>query len=123
MSHIVSIQTEVRDAAALQAACERLRLPQPAQETVQLFSDQATGMTVRLPGWRYPVVCNLENGSMKYDNFDGVWGSEQELGRLLQSYAVCKTQIEARKQGHLVIEHPLADGSIRLVIQVGGGAA
>jgi hypothetical protein len=123
MSHIVNIQTEVRDAAALQAACERLRLPHPAHETVQLFSEQATGLTVRLPGWRYPVVCNLESGSVKYDNFGGVWGSEQELGRLLQSYAVCKTQIEARKQGHLVSEQPLADGSIRLVIQVTGGAA
>ena len=38
-------------------------------------------------------------------------------------YAVEKARIEARRQGHSVTEQPLADGSIKLTIQVGGGAA
>jgi hypothetical protein len=58
MSHIVTITTEVRDPAALRAACRQLHLPEPTHETVQLFSSQATGHAVQLPGWRYPVVCD-----------------------------------------------------------------
>jgi hypothetical protein len=50
------------------------------------------------------------------------WGAQQELDRFLQAYAVERTRIEARRQGHSVTEQPLADGSIKLTIHVGGGA-
>ena len=39
------------------------------------------------------------------------------------SVAVEKARIEARKRGHTVTEQSLADGSIKLTIQVTGGAA
>ena len=51
------------------------------------------------------------------------WGEQQELDQFLQSYAVEKAKIEARKQGHSVTEQQLQDGSVKLTIQVGGGAA
>ena len=50
------------------------------------------------------------------------WGNQKELNRFLQIYAAEKTRIEAHKKGHSVIEHALADGSIKLTIQVGGAA-
>jgi hypothetical protein len=34
-----------------------------------------------------------------------------------------KAKIEARKRGHSVFEQPLADGSIKLTIQVAGGVS
>ena len=74
MSHVVIIETEVRDAAAVEAACQRLGLPQPTQGTTRLFSGEATGLAVQLPGWHYPVVCELATGQLKYDNFSGRWG-------------------------------------------------
>ena len=123
MSHIVEITTEVRDAAAVEAACRRLGLASPTTGTAQLFSDTATGLLVALPDWHYPVVCDLANGTLRYDNFGGRWGAPQELDRFLQAYAVEKARSEARKRGHSVSEHLLADGSIRLSIQVAGGAA
>ena len=73
MSHIVTIKTQVRDEAATSAACQRLGLPQPVQETVHLFSQQASGLAVRLPGWNYPVVCNLASGQLQFDNYGGQW--------------------------------------------------
>jgi hypothetical protein len=76
-----------------------------------------------LPGWNYPVVCDTANGQLKFDNFQGHWGDRKELDRFLQAYAVEKSRIEARKNGHTVTEQPLADGSIKLTIQVAGGAA
>jgi hypothetical protein len=39
-----------------------------------------------------------------------------------QSYACEKAKIEARKQGYAVTEQALADGSIRLTVQVGGAS-
>lgn len=118
MSHIVQIQTEIRDPAALAAACQRLKLPQPVHRTVRLFSEEATGLAVELPGWRYPVVCHLESGQLQYDNYEGRWGEQRHLDKLKQFYAVEKTRIEAWRRGHTVIEQPLADGSIRLSVQL-----
>lgn len=123
MSHIVQIQTEVRDAAALQAACQRLGLSQPNHRRVRLFSAEATGLAVELPGWRYPVICDVASGQLQFDNFGGHWGNQKELDRLLQAYACEKAKIEARRRGHSVTEQQLADGSIKLTIQVAGGAA
>ena len=120
MSHIVTIETEVRDVGALRAACHRLGLTEPVLETTRLFSGEATGYCVRLPDWRYPVVCNIESGQVKFDSFAGRWGQQCELDRLMQAYAVERTKIEARRKGHTVTEQSLAGGSIKLTVQVGG---
>ena len=102
MSHIVEIETQVRDPAAVHAACQRLKLAIPSYQTVQLFSDRETGLTVQLPGWTYPVVCNTASGQLKFDNFEGRWGDQRELDRFLQAYAIEKARIEAQKRplGH-----------------------
>ena len=55
MSHIVRIQTQVKDAAAVRAACQRLNLPAPVQGKVKLFSGEVEGLAVQLPDWVYPV--------------------------------------------------------------------
>jgi hypothetical protein len=51
LSHIVQIQTEVGDPAAVHAACRRLGLPEPVHGSAQLFSGEATGLLVKLPDW------------------------------------------------------------------------
>ncbi|QDV19510.1 hypothetical protein Pan153_41760 [Gimesia panareensis] len=120
MSHIVQIQTEIRDPVAIHAACQRLKLPPPVQGEFQLFNSTATGWAVQLRNWRYPVVCDVKTDQLAYDNFEGRWGDCRELDRFLQGYAVEKAKLEARKQGHTVREQPQEDGSIRLKIQAGG---
>jgi len=122
MSHIVEIKTEVRDEAAVQAACTRLQLPTPESKTVRLFSATATGLCVQLPGWSYPVVANLQTGALQYDNYGGHWGEQSRLNQFLQAYAVEKAKIEARKKGHSASETRLHDGSIRVTVRVGGAA-
>ena len=122
MSHIVEIKTEIRDPVAIRAACQRLTLPEPVFGEVKLFSTSATGWAVRLPEWKYPVVCDVNTATIAYDNYEGRWGDLKHLHRFLQGYAVEKAKLEARKKGHSVFEQPLSDGSIRLTIQVGGAA-
>jgi hypothetical protein len=122
MSHLVTIQTQIRDLAALTAACRRLGLAPPTQGTAQLYSGQASGLLVNLPDWQYPVVIDTAAGTARYDNFGGNWGSQSHLDRLIQAYAVEKARIEARRAGHDLTEQALPDGSIKLTIQVGGVA-
>ncbi|MCR9293641.1 MAG: DUF1257 domain-containing protein [bacterium] len=118
MSHIVSIRTEIRDELAVKSACSRLHWPQPVMGKHQLFSSQVEGLGVEAPGWRYPIVCNLQSGELCYDNYEGRWGDTLQLDRLKQSYAIEKTKIEARRQGRFVTEKQLADGSVELTVQV-----
>jgi hypothetical protein len=122
LSHVVEIQTEVRDPTAVAAACRRLGLPEPVHGTAKLFSGEASGLLVKLPDWLYPAVVHVETGKVEFDNFGGAWGRQEHLDRFLQRYALEKAAIEARKRGHSVVEQALADGSIKLTITVGGGS-
>ncbi len=120
MSHIVTILTEVRDQAAVEAACHRLKLPVPTHRIVQLFSGSATGLAVELPDWRYPLVCDLPKGELHYDNFNERWGEKRHLDSFLQAYAIERTRIECHRQGYTITEQPLEDGSVKLSVNVGG---
>ena len=122
LSHIVEIKTEIRDEAAVKAACVRLQVPTPEHKTVRLFNATATGLCVQLSGWSYPVVANLATGQLSYDNYNGHWGEQKHLNAFLQAYAVEKAKIEARKKGHSCSETRLEDGSIRVTVKVGGAA-
>jgi hypothetical protein len=116
MSHLVTIETKLHDPAAVAAACTRLGLAAPVQGTAQLFTGEATGLLVQLPGWQYPAVIDTLTGSVRYDNFNGHWGEQAQLSRFLQSYAVEKAKAEARKRGFTVSEQSLENGSIKLQI-------
>jgi hypothetical protein len=73
MSHIVTIEAEARDPAAVAAACRRLGLPAPVAGTAKLFDGEAAGLLVRLPGWLYPAVVDPATGRIRYDNYGGAW--------------------------------------------------
>ena len=122
LSHIVTIQTEVRDATAVRSACRRLHLTEPAHRTVDLYSGRATGLAVELPDWQYPAVCDTTTGRVHFDNYGGRWGEQKELDRFLQAYAVERASAEARRRGRTVTEQPLEDGSIKLTVYAGGAA-
>lgn len=122
MSHVVTIEVEIRDASAVRAACRRMKLPEPVHGRHRLFSNEVVGLAVELPEWRYAVVCDLSTGQARYDNYEGRWGDQSHLNAFLQAYSVEKCRIEARKSGHTVTEQALPDGSIKLVVGVQGGA-
>jgi hypothetical protein len=116
MSHIARIQSRVQDPAAIAAACRRLELPEPTHGTARLYSGEATGLMVQLPGWRYPVVIDTASGTIEFDNYGGEWGEQQHLDRFLQIYAVERSRLEARHKGFPVNEQVLQDGSIKVQI-------
>jgi hypothetical protein len=73
LSHIVQIDTEVRDPQAVACACRRLGWPEPVHGTAELFSGEASGLLVTLPGWLYPVVLDTATGQTRFDHFEGTW--------------------------------------------------
>ena len=121
MSHVVEIQTEVRDADVVQAGCRRLRWPPPEHKEVELFNSRQTGWAVQLPEWKYPVVCDTETGRTYFDNYEGRWGDQRHLDRFLQIYAVEKAKLEARKAGHTAAEQLQSDGSIKVTVTLATG--
>ena|SRR5436305_1289359 len=64
MSHIVSIQSRVRDSTAAAAACQRLNLAAPAVGTAKLLGGSVRGLLVQLPDWKYPAVVDLATGEV-----------------------------------------------------------
>lgn len=120
MSHTVAIQTQIKDIAAIRAACLRLGMSPPIEGQHCLFSETVIGVGVQLLGWNYPAVFDLASGTVRFDVYGERWGKTAELDRFKQAYAIEKAKLEARRKGHNVVEQPLSDGSIKLTIRVGG---
>ncbi|MFH5804348.1 DUF1257 domain-containing protein [Alienimonas sp. DA493] len=126
MSHVVTIETKLRDPAAIHAACVRLNLPEPKTETVKFFDgSEHIGLAVRPPGFVYPVLIQ-QDGNVRCDTYNGRWGDESFLGRLKQTYAVEAAKLQAKARGHRIAETPLLDGGVKLTVTAGaagfGGA-
>ena len=120
MSHIVTIQVEVRDLEAVTSAARRLNLKDPIHGRAEIFQTQVEGVLIELPDWIYPVVCILDSGELKYDNFNEQWGDQKHLDQFVQTYCIEKATLEARRKGYNVVEQPLADGSVKLTVNMGG---
>lgn len=137
MSHTETVKVEVKDREALDAAVQSIDgagfvKPQRTQHVPAsqrsacgideasgahgIFSGVYEGIGVMLPGWTYPVVINPETGEIKYDNYNGNWGSQDGLDRLVQGYSVEQIRLEAVRQGVSVNEELLENGDVKLVI-------
>ena len=125
MSHIVTVQTQVRDAAAVRAACQRLGLPAAVQGKTRLFSGEVEG-----PG-RAIARLGLSGGRAippadrsSYDNFSGRWGDHEHSTASSRRMPARGPRPKAPKtRAPMSPRAQLPDGSIKLTIQVQGGAA
>jgi hypothetical protein len=112
MSHIVTISIKVKDEGALRAACGRLGLGMPVLGHHDVFGKQIHGHGVQLKDWRYKVVFDLRAGTGVYDNYEGSWGKQAELDKLMQMYGVELAKKTMRAKGYNPVEQVRADGSI-----------
>jgi hypothetical protein len=123
MSHFVAIKTSVKDVNALRKACEELGLELLEKGTARGYaSNKIKGdYVIKLKG-PYDIAANLDKETGSY-GFSTDWFAghvEKEVGtgyaKLLQLYAIHKTQIEARKKGLTCRRQQLGDGSVKIVI-------
>ena len=124
MSHFVTIETQIRDIAALRDACEELGLELLHEAEARGYADQKrqAEYVIRLKG-PYDIAVNCpEDGNGKWELTTDWWDGHVEkevgakYGRLLQLYGVHKTLREARRKRLRVTRHQYEDGSIRLTL-------
>lgn len=115
MSHVVKCKVEMKNQSILEKAMEHLGLKNLGVKTHELYGGQsATGLGMSLPGWNFPVVVNLENGEAAYDNYNGSWGKQVELDKLVQRYSIEAALEQAVLSGYTVDEQQLENGDVEL---------
>jgi hypothetical protein len=123
MSHISTIELEVRDLGILGQACERLGLGLIRGKTSFRWygKDAPCDHAIRVPGADYEIGVISKNGlyELNCDFYDPVIGKVigRHGGLLRQAYAVEKTKTEARKKGYSVLESQ-TDNGIRLHVRL-----
>lgn len=122
MSHFTTIETQVRDIAAVRAACDEMGLTVLENTDARGYGTKRLrgDYVIRLKG-RYDVALNKQADGA-YGLTTDWWGGDVEkevgksYGRLLQLYGVHKASREARRKGYTARRKTLRDGSIKLVI-------
>jgi len=113
MSHTVSVDIEIRNRDAFLAAVSACGGEVIGEGEHRLYSTYETGFAVQLPGWSYPIV--LTEKGLRYDNYGGYWGDQEQLDTLIARYAVETARAkatelgwysEAQPDGSLLIFHP-----------------
>jgi hypothetical protein len=122
MSHFTTITTQVKDTAALRAACQELGLSLLSNTTARgYYNNQTNGeLVIRLRG-PYDIALNRQQDG-SFGLTADLWAGNVEAevgkgyGRLLQLYGVHKAMTEARRKGLLVKRSAKQDGSIKITI-------
>ena len=123
MSHFTTIQTQIRDIAALREACRELgfELIENADARGYYEDKPHRGEYVIKLNGPYDIALNKQQDGtygLTCDWYDGHVEKEvgANYGKLIQLYGVWKATLEARKRGYTTRRQPLADGAIKLVI-------
>lgn len=124
MSHLSTVDTEFRDAVALQRAVEAMGFKWEKNGQCRFWNDQTErcDFVIRLPG-PYDI------GVMRADTDSGKLELRADLhaghvakavgsgfARLKQIYAVEKLKLEAKKKMKTIRQRTLQDGTIEMII-------
>ena len=123
MSHFTTIQTQIRDVDALEAACAELGVELLRNTAARGFNHTTRHgeLVVRLKG-PYDIAANRATPEAPYELSTDWWNGHVErevgpsYGRLLQLYGVHKTMREAAKKHLRVTRRQETDGSIKLTL-------
>jgi hypothetical protein len=122
MSHFTTIKTQIKDIAALSAACKEMgfALLQNADARGYMNNTRKGEYVIKLHG-PYDIALNQQpDGTygLTTDWWNGHVEKEvgKDYGKLLQLYGVHKASIEARKKGYSVMRQAKQDGSVKLVM-------
>jgi len=124
MSHFTTIQTQIRDIAALRDACDELDLPLLHETEARGYANQSrhAEYVIRLKGPYDIAVDCPEDGDGKWALATDWWDGHVEkevganYGRLIQLYGVHKTIREAGKRRLRVTRKQDHDGVIKLTL-------
>jgi hypothetical protein len=90
------ILTSVHDPVALSATCEQLRLPAPREGSFWYEGQEAFGWVVRLPGPRFPIVCDTLRGLVAYHPLDNAHDRYAPIMRFILAYYAVRARLRHR---------------------------
>jgi len=121
MSHTTKRKSAMKNLDALKAACERNPKAKYVGKGSSRYGNRCKDPhEVQLEGWNNRVTVDVATGECFYDNYNGRWGANETLDGLQQDYAVAAAAAQAAEEGHTMEEVKLDDGSIKLIIPLGG---
>jgi len=103
MSHTMNIAVEMHDKEIIFSTAERLGISCKEGEHRLFGGATFNGIGIFLKGWNYPAIIQ-EDGTIKYDNYQGRWGNIDRLNEFIAYYGLEKSKTEARKKGYSFIE-------------------
>ena len=118
MSHIVTVETMLKNPASISKACKRLKW-KCVEKGVGVFynGSSESGCVVNPTDWKYPIVIK-KDGVVDVDTYNGSLGDINDLSRLKQYYALEETKTTLSTQGLYGYEEEHEDGSITLTPEV-----
>lgn len=117
MSHLTTINVELKDKQAAIAACNRLGWTvKENTQTKYADGNARTGTAIYIPEWAYPVTIT-DDGKVFGDNYNGHWGNPAKLNQLKQAYGAELVKAISRRQGKSVYESQNQDGSLTLTVK------
>ena len=119
MSHVVTCEVAVKNIPVLQEFIHNHahNVKDLGTGTFALFDGaEVVGHGFQLDGWSYPLVVNTETGELSYDNYNGCWGKQEHLDKLMHGYSQAVMEQEAYLAGHAIERETLEDGQVRLTI-------
>ena len=119
MSHIAKVEVKIKNMDAVRAACQELGLHlEEGQISEKVYGGTVTGnLSIKLPGWRYPMVIDTEKGEASFDNYGGSWGDMAEFEKFQQQYSRQVTLSEFEGSDYTINEEALEDGSIEITME------
>lgn len=117
MSHVATVSIRIK---APQTLCKVLQNQgievKQGNHKVKLFNtDVNAEMSFQLKGWQHR--CAVTGEEIKYDNYNGNWGKQEHMDKVLQDYAVEVAKEQTASEGYsLESQQVLADGSVELVV-------
>jgi hypothetical protein len=125
VSHFTTIETQIRDIEALRSVCNELGLALVQNTQARGYGGKThQGEYVVVLKGPFDIALNKQASGayqLTTDWWDGHVEKEvgQKFGRILQSYGVWKTAMEATKKGYMVTRHGLKNGCIKVTISGG----
>jgi hypothetical protein len=122
MSHFVTVETQLKDIAALKAACRELGLnvQENAEARGYAANRQHGDFVVTLKGPYDIAVNRKQDGTfgLTADQWQGHVAKEvgTNFTKLMKLYSVHKVLIEAKRKCHTVRRQDLKDGSVKLTV-------
>lgn len=97
MSHIVTIETEMKNFDTIKEVCKILGLKYEQSKDIKVYNTIKSGIGIYLKGWKYPIVVN-ELGKVDYDNYSGSWGDIEEYNKFINEYSLEETLKRIKKK-------------------------